>query len=204
MAYQAVAKTVRVEMRQRLDEEPIENVYHIRHADAAWTEDQIAILALAMKTWWLESMAIHLSTALTLVEVFVQDLTGEFGLQYSYTSGLPAAGVVSGECSTNQTAACLALTTGTAGRGGRGRSYIAGIPEGFVTQNLLLSGFRDGIVTAYNSLSGMLAALDDVSEHVIVSRKLHGVLRPTGLARPVTGRLFRSPYVRSQRGREKD
>lgn len=207
MAYVPVANTAMVELRQQLDGEEIENTTYWT-TTGAWTIGGLQALANFLADWWVDSLAQYLSSAIKLNEAFATDLTTNTSPVASYTTGLPAFGLVGQESEPNNVAACLSIRTANRGRSNRGRNYIAGIPGGSVTQNTLSSDWMANVHAAYTGLKTDALANDFTmvvvsrySGFTIVGGKKKPTPRAAGLITPVTNFSWTDDTVDSLRTR---
>ena len=207
MAYVPVLNTAMCELRQQLDGEEVENTTYWT-TTGAWTIGGLQALANFMADWWTDTLSQFLSSGIKLNECFVTDLTSNTAPVASYTTGLPAFGIIGQESEPNNVAACLSIRTANRGRSMRGRNYIAGIPSGSVTQNTLSGDWMASVHSAYVDL--LSSALTNDFTMVVVSRYsgytiVGGKKKPTpraaGVITPVTNFSWTDDTVDSLRTR---
>jgi hypothetical protein len=95
----------------------------------------------------------------------------------------------------------LEFPTSLDGRAYRGCNYICGIPANMVAINTIDADFVTKLVEAYNRLPSVVGPFG--WEWVIVSTSEAGVVRPTGIATPVTSAYAKDNYIDSYKRRLK-
>ena len=205
MALPDVPGTVQVELIQGLDGETIENIIYFNKA-GAWTVPDMEALAGDVVNFWNILLGPNLSASISLVEVFLTDLTTPTGAAVSYTTGLPVAGGVADEPMSNNVAPCISFRTALRGRSFRGRNYIGGIPIGLVSNSRMTGPWMTAVVAAYMGL--LTVASGNACEWVVVSRfsgvdPLTGnpIPRAVGISTPILSASFTDNVVDSQRKR---
>lgn len=199
MPFQPIDNVAQINVRQRLDNQKIENVFHVFNETAS-QQGTLQNLADLFGDFWLARVLPVQSADLTLVEVEARDLSTEGGLSAVRTINPAVAGGNIEASLPNNVAFCVSFRTARTGRSYRGRTYVAGIPEGRVVKNTLDAAVVTTLVTAFSDL----ALTDSYIEQgylVVASRFNQGVRRPTGVATRVTGVLAIDPIVDSQRRR---
>lgn len=205
--YVPVANTIQAELRQTLGGEPLMNVLHFEKNTQPTVSDMTA-LGNEIVDWWATNVAAWLSSNLSLIEVYLTDLTSQIGATVSMVSGLPVVGVVNTESMSANVAACLSFKTPFRGRSYQGRNYIAGLPITSVLLNMIDSNVTLGLRTAYSLLSGFPASVG--FSHVVVSRysgytivnnKKIPTPRAAGITSNVNAYKFTTDSVRTQRDR---
>lgn len=143
-----------------------------------------------------------LSAQLVINEIRARVMAPDLALQYILPVSLN--GDVLGSVLPNNVAACMTLSSGFAGRGGRGRMYVGGIPSSAVTA----SSFDPDFVTAMNTAfqSGLLVRMSETGDEgpldiVIYSQFQGGQPRTEALLTNVTSISMRDTTVDSQRRR---
>lgn len=205
MPFVPVPSTVMVEMRMRLDAQEIENTLYFEKA-TAWTVAQYTALANAMIVWWNTAYGLVLSSDLSLVEVYITDLTTATSPVHAQAAPIPnPTGTVPTATLPNNVSLTVSFRTANRGRSYRGRNYVPGLPENAVTLNTVQPSTVAGIQNAY---TGLFAVADGQSiEWVVVSRYsgIDGdgkpIPRTIGLATPVTAAIVVDAIVDSQRRR---
>jgi len=195
------------ELRQQLDGEQIENTSYWT-TTGAWTIGGLEALANYLADWWVDTLSPYLSSGIKLNEVFVTDLTSNTAPVASYTTGLPAFGLVGQESEPNNVAACLSIRTANRGRANRGRNYIAGIPSGSVTQNTLDAEWLANVHSAYSTLRTdaltndyTMVVVSRYSGYTVVGGKKKPTPRASGIITPVTNFSWTDDTVDSLRTR---
>lgn len=163
------------------------------------TPTNIFNLVDAVAGWMATSYAPQLSEDWSGVRAVGFDL-GSVDGPYAEVASTAVGGVAS-ESSPGNVAACISFRTAQRGRSARGRNYVPGVPNGSVTLNTMSAGFMDNILLIYQALVGPGEFVPGW-QWVVCSRRNAGVLRPAGIAIPITSVTFTTPYVRSMRTRE--
>jgi len=198
MAFQPVPDVMEITVHQTLFTVPVVNVFHVL-GEAPFTETQLSTVAASvLSSWGLNIMPV-MSEDLKLVSVDTRDLSVEGGGGAVEALGSPSSGGFGGPSTSGNVAFCLTLRTGRLGRSYRGRKYFAGLPEAHVAANLFDATRAAALVTGFSAVLATLAEGD--WQAVVVSRKNGGVLRPAGVATPVTAVIARDLKVDTQRRR---
>jgi hypothetical protein len=205
MAFIPVANTAAITMEGTVDRQMTINDIYFEVSGGGVTGVNLEALTFAVANWWSGNIAPLLSRDFQCVRVRGRDLTTVNS--FVAEAGALAVGGVDEEAAPNNVAACIKIKTAVSGRSFRGRNYIPGIPNSMVALNTLDPAFINAAQSAYNLLPGAGTFLAGW-EMVVVSRFTGGSPgvpshpRVAGIATPVTGCSFSSPYVRSMRSRE--
>jgi hypothetical protein len=100
----------------------------------------------------------------------------------------------------NNVALCLSFRSSGRGRSSRGRNYISGFPEGYVSGNDIDTTLADALVVAYEELKDAATFTDDWT-WIVYSRFQNGNARPEALIAPVDAVVLTDYTVDSQRRR---
>jgi hypothetical protein len=190
--------TVKLEIRQELDGQKIENTLWF-HTGGTVDSGSMAALATAVRNWWNGQVRTLLTVSLITREVYVTSQESNSAPTYSTVANLPSTGAVNAIPTPNQCALVISFRTAARGRGARGRNYVAGLPQSTLNSNDYDTSTVNALQTAYNSLIGVAA--DAGWEWVVVSHYDNKVPRIAGLGRPVISALCVDPTVDSQRRR---
>jgi hypothetical protein len=205
--YVPVANTVQAELRQTLGGQQLMNVQHWEFGSTV-TIALMEALGDGLITWWSAFMAPLLTSNLSLIELYLTDLTSVSSATVSRTAGLPAFGVIGVESMPSNVAACISFKTASRGRSFQGRNYIAGLSINDVLLNIIDLDVRQAIVNAYINLGPMGDDLN--ANHVVVSRysgytivdgKKIPTPRAAGITSDITTYKFTTDSVRTQRDR---
>lgn len=198
MPFIPVPNVAHCRLEGTLDGQQILNNLYFEISGGGITPTNIAALALAVRTWYTDTLTLQLSEYFQTLRVVATDLTTQNGVQAE--SADTQAGAVTGEAVSNNVAAVVSFRTGIGGRSYRGRNYVAGMPGSVVTQNLISGTFSTNLLTAYGALIGAGTFLAGW-QWCVVSRYANNLPRVAGVASPVTNVLMVSQYVRSMRTR---
>lgn len=82
--------------------------------------------------YFTEAIAASMNNNWSLVGVETRDMSTEFGEHFVASSGLPVVGGAHDTLNPNQVTATMTWLTGFVGRSFRGRTYLVGLPYGYV------------------------------------------------------------------------
>jgi hypothetical protein len=197
MAFVPGANILQVNFIQLQAGVEVQNVQYWRHGGAIALADAEA-LGAALVAWWDVELSAQLSSELQLVALRMQDLTTDTSPVYDYTTGLPVAGANTFPALPAFVAFCVSLRTGNRGRSGRGRQYIAGIPENIISGNTIAQVNADTLCAAYMELVNFPPT---GWEWGVASRQHDNVERSSILFQPITNVIYTDLVLDTQRGR---
>lgn len=198
MPFVPAENVAQVELRQRLDDQRVENTLYFLKTVPISIGD-LETISDVMRLWWEEALAPQVSLDLTLVEVFVTDLTTDTSPTFSNSPSSPIPGEIAKEALPNNVALCVSFRTAGRGRSSRGRNYVAGLDIDSVLHNTVDPSRVEGIANAYQDITPRLDGL--LFDWVVVSRFSGGVPRSAALVQPITSVIVVDPTVDSQRRR---
>jgi len=198
MPFVPAANTAAIDVVFSLDGQIVENTLYYQ-ATTTPGATELASLVEVVTAYIKDEILPFLHAAISLVRVVGTLIDVIDGLQYTSTTGLPAAGAGTGPLLPNNVSFCISFRTGLSGRSGRGRNYIAGINGDTVAGNTFDNTWANNLVTAYAGLQSV--AGDDGWQQVVVSRFTAGAPRTTALVSVVTSTLSTDHTVDSQRRR---
>lgn len=205
--YVPVANTIQAELRQTLGGQQLMNVLHFEKTSQPTVADMTA-LGNDLADWWISNMAPELSSNLSLIEVYLTDLTSQIGATVSVVTALPQVGGLADESMSNNVAACISFKTPFRGRSFQGRNYIAGLSAARVLLNVIDTASLNAFRSAYQLFSAFPGNIGFT--HVVVSRYSGSTIvggkkiptpRVAGITSDVQTYKFTTPYVRTQRDR---
>jgi len=183
-----------------LNGQPAMNRIHVTTGTTLPTEAECASIAASGASWWEDNCQAIVHPNMILREVQAMSIAEANGPQAVFSSGFPLAGTLGQPGLPGNNSFCVSLRTGLTGRSARGRWYWAGLTEGQVTDNEVLSGSVTSIVAALDNLINALTS--GPIQPVIVSFVSGGVPRVGGpVYFPITDALAVDNVVDSQRGR---
>jgi hypothetical protein len=205
MPFVPVPDTLEAEVRCSLDSQGVENTLYFT-ALAPWTPTSGKALGDALRDWWISNLSPNLSNRISLVEVYVTDLSSATGFTAtSLPTGTPVGGV-NEEPVPNNVSPCISFRTDSRGRSYRGRNYVPGLPNAAVNTNTLEVTVAGELAAAYEEL--FTIASDFSGSWVVVSRysgvdpvTKRSIPREIGVVTPITAVLFTDLIVDSQRRR---
>ncbi len=199
MAFVPVPDTAQIDVVYNWDSQIVENVFHYKVLTGTPTIESLTALTDAINAYVQEHLLPLMASTVTLLRVVGKLLDIADGAFYVSTTGLPAGGAGGAAPLPNSVSIAYSWRTPLAGRSFRGRTFVVGLMEGFITGNIVNSANVAILNTAYNGLMG--AGADAGWEMVVVSRRHAGAPRITGLATPVTSGFFTNNVLDSQRRR---
>jgi hypothetical protein len=172
-------------------------VFHI-DANAAIDAAVTNAILDVVENWATTLLMPNTSEDLELTTITGRDLTTITGGLVERPLGTPVVGGQPSPALPNNVALCVTLLTALAGRSYRGRSYMPGLAEGFVTLSEISSAtaavYADNYVTLVDDLS------TEGYELVVTSFQAGGVPRVTAVSTPVVA-IGVNTTVDSQRRR---
>lgn len=192
----------RLVARGYCESQEILNVTHwVKDSGTPWDTGAQNDLAAEYSDWWNLNVQAFTMATYVMSEIVVTQLA-ENGLQTIWTAGLPQSGSVTGDGLPLSIAACVTLSTGRAGRAGRGRQFIGCLGEGASSGSRFTPQFVIAVNTAFENLVS-LPATGGLGNYdlVVYSTELNKTRRAVGLASPVTSAYLRDNIVDSQRRR---
>lgn len=198
MPFQPAVNAALIEWVYDLDNQVVENTYHVEGA-APFDASELLAIATAAYNWWASDLAPTISFDVTLLRVDAKGLDDPTSPLASYAPGALAVGGAGVNSAPNNVAFCIKHTTAVAGRSGRGRWYLMGIPKTLITNSALGLAQAALYTSAFPLLDADLAALS--ATPVIVSRQQNNVVLPAAVLYPITGHSFTDNTVDSQRRR---
>jgi hypothetical protein len=191
----------KVDIRQELFAQEISNTIYFRSAQPPVTPSDVDALAGEVQSFWANDLANHVVQDLSLVEVYITDLTTQTAPTYTYPVSPAVTGLRTGEPLPSNCTFCVSFRTNGRGRSSRGRNYVAGLAEADVGGNVLDPTEADGIVQAYTDSILNNSLLSGYWEWVVVSAVQDGLPRSSLLVQPVTSVLYSDRIIDSQRRR---
>ena len=198
MAFQPAPGIAQISIQGRVDGQLTVNNRYFEISGGGIVVANLQVIVNEVHNWAITSLAPQLSEDWTYERTEGRDLSVVDGPVAA--ASFPTPGGVSGEAAPNNVAACVSLRTGMAGRSGRGRNYLPGIPNSAITLNTLDSTFMSNIITINLDMIGA-GTFSAGWQWVVLSRYNAGVLRANGIGIPITSTVFSSPYVASMRSR---
>ena len=188
----------RAECRFTWAGQEVENVFHFNYDRLGFLAGAQAFAQRTIDTWW-AGLRPALANNITFREVYVTDLATQDGPVYLETVPPPTTGVVNTPSVPNNVAYCVTLRTPKRGRAFRGRSYVAGLAQGFVINSTIDNTALGFIAGAYSDW--LVALQSEDLELVVASRQLNGAPRAVGVGTPVFATDATDTTVDSQRRR---
>lgn len=198
MDYIPVPNTAQLELIGTLDGQRIQNVLHYVKA-TPWNASQLQQLCASGVNKWNVHIKPLVAAAFSLVLTRATDLSSQTGEVVTYSTGLPLSGQVGIAPVPNNVALVFTKRTALRGRSYRGRIYHAGLTTSQVTNNTVVVGAVNNLLTAWTQFMA-LSITDDEPLLCVVSRHNNGQARVTGVATLVTN-LTTDGQLDSQRRR---
>jgi hypothetical protein len=139
MVASATGEVWRVLLQGRIEEQQCENVLWFRAATP--DPDVLAGLLADIIECFLTGLVPHLGATYTFEQAIAQRCAPTMGAEVIYTpaAGQAVQGAGAGDAEPSFVSALISLRSSRAGRSGRGRMFIAGVPEGETTASLINS-----------------------------------------------------------------
>lgn len=165
------------------------------------TIDEAALLSLgaSVGTWFVTNVLPHLSDGVVYMHAKSTSLASVTSPSVISTNGTGTAGGDSNAMLPTNVAATIKFGTAERGKSARGRNYIFGLTGIDVVDNVLQTGFRSAMLTAYALLPA--AVTGDGATHVVYSRRHDKADRTTGRPLAVTDYSFADVNSDAQRRR---
>lgn len=137
MTFVPMEQGARAVVRWTHGAETFSNVFHFTKGN--FTTPDMEALAAAVQLAAVSNLKYALSPDVSLVKTEVYDVRSSTGAVVEDTTGAGAGGG-SGDTIPINTALVVTLYSATRGRAGRGRCYVAGMPESLMTNGIFTSG----------------------------------------------------------------
>jgi len=175
MTFQAAPRTIKVELVQSLNGQPVVNIFHVQKPTSIVSAD-LETVADAFGDWWDEFLKPYQVAQLSLQKVIATDISVENGEQFAFTYTSGNTGTLSSGPIGSNTAAVISWRTNKTGRSFRGRTYIGGLGDiELDTATNLESSTAAGLAS---SAAELIDALETLGyKLVIVSRIANKVAR---------------------------
>lgn len=196
-AFIPAADVAKVEMRYTWDGQYVENVFHFEKT-GGYDETSLDQLAQDVVEAYLAELNPLQANTLTLREVYVRDMSTEFGLESTYATA--HAGQAESPPLPNNVSLAVSFRTGLSGRSNRGRMFYLGLTEGQVVNNAVQTSPLAAIVTAVTDFIDYVQTESGV-QFVIVSYCSNNTWRTNAQVTPVTTILVVDPTIDSMRRR---
>lgn len=200
MAFIPVPDVAQAQIFGRIDGQTTINDLYFASESPPVTLGQLEVLALGLADWFSASLLTLLSASFAFERVHVRDLTTQAGFSVDQSAGAGPGGA-GGAFVPNNVAPCISFRTQIAGRSGRGRNYIPGVPQSVITGNTISPGFIADTTIAYQGLLDTGSFKPTGWTWVVVSRFTLNAPRPAGVANAVLSVLYTDTTVDSQRRR---
>lgn len=187
------------ELRFLASTQRVENTLYFQ-GSAAITTTLMTTLGNNLANWWAVNFKTRTSTAVTLNEIYLTDLTTESSPTVSVTTGLPNAGTDAAESMPFSVTFCYSFRTNGRGKSSRGRNYVVGLTEGNVLGNSISGSYSSAGLAAYQQLIGAGIFTPGLI-WCVVSRFHQGLPRAVALVQPITSVVMVDQVVDSQRRR---
>lgn len=166
MPFVPVANTALIEVVYEWDGQIVENTLYYKKTTTPGLSD-LAALTDAVRAYIIDQLLPALTSAISLIRVVGTLLDVVDGLQVFSTTDLPAAGG-GGSGQPNNVTVCISLKTASRGRSARGRNYIPGLAQSYVTNSQISTTIQNAFETVWAGLIGIGG--DDGWQQVVVSR----------------------------------
>ena len=190
--------TIEVVLNQTYFNELVVNVLNVR-VPTPGDGVSAAQVATDVEAFWQTYMRPNVSTSLALASIVVRDISVEDGQVGTFLPTGNTAGEQNSPGLPASVALCVTHRTNRAGRSYRGRTYVCGMVEQFVTGNLVDNSLAQNIAGGFNALRATLAGHG--FELGVKSLRNNKQPRTVGEFTPIQTSLVRDLRVDSQRRR---
>lgn len=207
MPFVPVVDTALIETVYEWNGQVVENTIYYKKATSPIFDD-LAALTDEVRAYIVSNLLPALTSAIQLVRVVGTLLDAVDAFQVVNTTGLPVVGGAGAGGMPNNVALCISLKTAHRGRSARGRNFIAGLDNSYITDNDVSGTIRTAFETVYAGLRTIgvdngwtMVVVSRFSGHTIVDGKKVPTPRAAGVTYPVTNALIEDTTVDSQRRR---
>lgn len=166
MPFVPVPNTALIEIVYEWDGQIVENTIYYRKSTTPILAD-LEVLTDEIRAYIIDQLLPALTSAISLIRVVGTLLDAVDGLQVISTTDLPVAGG-GGASQPNNVTICVSLKTASRGRSARGRNYIPGLAQGYITGNTITTVIQNAFETVWTGLIAIGG--DDGWSQVVVSR----------------------------------
>lgn len=176
------------------------NKIHVGTTGAV-TSDDLVNMCSVVKDWLAATWATVVGNDCSATEIAAVDMSEPDGIYHV----LPLIPVISGPygvaCAVSNATACVTMLTGRRGRSYRGRFFLAGMRQAYITGGAISVGAATAIAAALGVLDGMFWSDHPEWEGiVVVSKRTGGAWRGAGIKNKVTSYVC-NPFIASQKRR---
>lgn len=200
MPFVPATNVVQAELLYTWDTQIVETVLHYQLA-GGYDIPKMILLGAALRVAWAGGVQGSMSSAVTLTQIRLTDLTTVSSPVVNYSTGMPLSGaLVATPALPNSIAVVMTKRTDFRGRSYRGRIYHPGLTEADVTANQVLAARVTALLTSYSNLINITDSGANVHHMVVVSRFSAGAARGAAVVTQVTS-ISTDGIVDSQRRR---
>jgi len=200
MPFVPATNVVQAELLYTWDTQIVETVLHYQLA-GGYDIPKMILLGAAIRTAWASGIQGSMSSAVTLTQIRLTDLTTVSSPVVNYSVGLPLSGaLVATPALPNSIAIVMTKRTDLRGRSYRGRIYHPGLTEADVAANQVASVRVTALLTSYSNMINLTDSGANVHHLVVVSRFTGGAARGSAVVTLVTS-ISTDGIVDSQRRR---
>lgn len=206
MPFVPVPNTALVEVIYEWDGQIVENTLYYEKTTTPVLAD-LAALTDEIRAYIIDQLLPALTSAIQLIRVVGTLLDVADGLQVFSTTDLPVAGG-GGSGQPNNVTVAMSFKTARRGRSFRGRNYIPGLAQSYITNSEISGTIQTAFETVWEGLRGIGG--DDGWQQVVVSRfsgftivdgKKVPTPREVGITEPVTSSVIVDRTTDSMRRR---
>lgn len=198
MPFIPAANTVQVELFFQWNTQRCENVFYFEAGTVPNLLDMPSLLDQC-RLAWSNNLRALIAPTVSLVEMKATDLSAQTGFVHQTSVGLPMSGTSASASLPNNCSLVMTKRTALRGRSFRGRTYIIGLTEALVTDNIVVNTFVTAATTWLTSMSDITVGSNHYF-HAIVSRQNGGVARNNAVVQRITG-ITSDGSIDSQRRR---
>lgn len=189
MAFIPLPNGFKIALEFNLNGQAVVNVYHTTSAVPVNTTNLTA-LANVFISWWTTQQRQNFSNQMSLLNVLVTDIRVEDGQQVQVPLTINNAGTIATAPSPNNVAVVTSWRTGFSGRSFRGRTYLAGIANTEVSDNVISGTLISNLLL---DATGLISDLITAGHNLVVfSQYNNGAPRVTGVGTPINSVIIDS------------
>jgi len=198
MGFVPFSNTVLVHVRYTYQSQLCENTLYFSNGEGV-NEGNMIALGEALSNEIATNHMPNLPNALICRELYLVDLSSETAPAVTVTAALPAVGGINTEPAPSNCSLTISFRSSGRGRSSRGRNYLLGLTENYVSNNQVSPYFTAVWSSFYQFCLDQTVAPDWV--WVVASRVHNGAPRALGETHPVTAFTYTDLTVDSQRRR---
>lgn len=169
-----------------------------------WQRPEMVNVLETAAVAWGTVVVTELPFNLTYVRAEARGLRGPNDFVAEYSLDPPQPGDVADPAKDGQQAIVISKRTAVAGRSGRGRLFLPGLPNGALANGLIIASFRNNLAAAVQGVASAVVAQHQGWLPVVISYETNDTWRPQPLTFEITSFESRTAYPGSMNKRRPD